>query len=110
MSLRGIDAQIMLARAVEYQRPAAAEQQRAALISDIRGAEGDMRAQRKTERVSAAEESERASLRPDGGGAGAGAAYYSPGGGKRGAGGSGGGEPAELTEPTDDGRVIDITV
>ncbi|MDR2421707.1 MAG: hypothetical protein LBD49_06370 [Oscillospiraceae bacterium] len=108
MSLRGIDAQIMLARTVEYQRPAAAEQQRAALMSDIRGTEGDMRAQRKTERVSAPEESERAALRPDGGGGGRGA--YSPGGGRRGAGVPEDGELAELTEPTDDGRVIDITV
>jgi hypothetical protein len=109
MSLRGIDAQIMLTRAVEYQRPAAAEQQRAALFSDIQGAEGQVRAQNKAKRVAGTANSEQVLLHPDdeGGGMYYGASY----GGRE-----GGGDASEqvsgpeLTEPTDDGRIIDIIV
>jgi sigma54-dependent transcription regulator len=106
MSLRGIDAQIMLTRAIEYQRPAAAEQQRAALMSDFQNVEGRVRTQHKSERVAETAKSEQVLLHPDGDG---GAAYYGAfdGGGARDEAEDSG---PELTKPSDDGRVIDITV
>jgi hypothetical protein len=97
----------MLARAIEYQRPAAAEQQRAALLSDLHGAEGAARTLKKTESVTAPEKNERTGLQPDAEGGGA---YYfgSSAGDESGTGD--GSDLMELSELSDEGRFIDITV
>ncbi|MDR1064943.1 MAG: hypothetical protein LBL25_01065 [Oscillospiraceae bacterium] len=109
MSLRGIDAQIMFARTIEYQRPTAAEQQHAALMSDIQGVEGDVRAQHKSESVAATDESDQVLLHPDGEG-GAAYDYYASGGSEPGEDGDGDSRGSELSDPSGEGRVIDITV
>ena len=108
MSIKGIDAQIMITRTPDYARDASAAQKRPEMTQDFLAAQTKMHDAIAKGRVAGSEQSEMETIRTDVDG-GSGSSYEGEGEGKHGEGGEDGEIPRDLRVPPGN-NIIDIRV